>query len=237
MEGIKQKLQRGETVFGTFLSLGNPITTEMIAQAGFDWVVIDLEHGLGDEQVALHQILSIKNSNTTAIVRVESHQKQRIHRVLDFGAGGIMCPRVDTAEDASLAIRAMKYPPAGIRGVAKMIPAAGYGADFEAYQRITEQDLLGIIQIETVNSLQQLDSIVAVEGVDILFIGPSDLSMSLGIFGQTDHPVFIDALKAIIAAAKKPANIPGSSLLILLKYRNMLNWVYTVLHAVPKLDF
>lgn len=117
------------------LSLGNPITTEMIAQAGFDWVVIDLEHGLGDEQVALHQILSIKNSNTTAIVRVESHQKQRIHRVLDFGAGGIMCPRVDTAEDASLAIRAMKYPPAGIRGVAKMIPAAGYGADFEAYPK------------------------------------------------------------------------------------------------------
>lgn len=209
MEGIKQKLQRGETVFGTFLSLGNPITTEMIAQAGFDWVVIDLEHGLGDEQAALHQILSIKNSNTTAIVRVESHQKQRIHRVLDFGAGGIMCPRVDTAEDATLAIRAMRYPPAGIRGVAKMIPAAGYGTDFDAYQRTTEQDLLGIIQIETVNSLQQLDSIAAVEGVDVLFIGPSDLSMSLGIFGQTDHPVFIDALKAIIAAAKKAGKHTG----------------------------
>ncbi len=202
-------MQRGDIVLGTFLSLGNPITTEMIAQAGFDWVVIDLEHGMGDEQAALHQILSLKNSNTTAIVRVESHQKQRIHRVLDFGAGGIMCPRVDNSEDASLAISAMKYPPAGIRGVAKMIPAAGYGSDFDAYCQVTETDLLGIIQIETVNSLHHLDSIAAVEGVDVLFIGPSDLSMSLGIFGQTDHPVFIDALKAIIAAAQKAGKHTG----------------------------
>lgn len=209
MEGIKQKLNKGETVIGTFLSLGNPITTEMIAQAGFDWVVIDLEHGLGDEQAALHQVLSLKNTATTAIVRVESHQKQRIHRVLDFGAGGIMCPRVDNASDAALAIKAMHYPPQGIRGVAKMIPVAGYGMYFDQYLQSTTTDLLGIIQVETSESLNHLDAIAAVNGVDVLFIGPSDLSMSLGIFGQTNHPLFLETIDAIVSAAKKAGKHTG----------------------------
>lgn len=209
MEGIKKRLYKGDTVIGTFLSLGNPVTTEMIAQAGFDWVVIDLEHGLGDEQAALHQLLSVKNSNTTAIVRVESCHKQRIHRVLDFGAGGIMCPRVDTADDAALVIKAMRYPPEGIRGVAKMIPVAAYGLQFDDYRRATETDLLGVIQIETKSSLEHLDAIAAVDGVDVLFIGPSDLSMSLGIFGQTDHPVFLRTLESVVRAAGKAGKHTG----------------------------
>lgn len=201
MKGLKQRLNKGETLIGTFLSLGNAVTTEIVAYAGFDWVLIDLEHGVGTEGDVAGQLLGLKDTNVTSIVRVEGYQRQRIHRVLDLGAEGIMCPRVDNAQEAELAVRAMQYPPGGTRGVAKMIRAARYGEDFDKYREAASRELLGIIQIETPESLNHLDAIAAISGVDVLFIGPSDLSMALGIFGQTDHPLFIDTVDRIIKAA------------------------------------
>ncbi len=201
MKGVKQRLKEGELVIGTFLSLGNAIATEIVGNAGFDWVIIDLEHGLGSEGDVAHQLLGLKNTGVAAIIRVEGFQRQRIHRVLDLGANGIMFPRIDNADEAELAIKAMRYPPEGVRGVAKMIRAAGYGSEFEQYRKNIKNELLGIIQIETLDALKNLENIAEKEGVDVLFIGPSDLSMALGIFGQTDSPLFIDTVKRIIHVA------------------------------------
>lgn len=203
MKKLKQQLDNGEVLMGTFLSLGHPITTEIIAGAGFDWVIIDLEHGLGSESGVSQQLQALKSTNVAAIVRVEGYQRQRIHRVLDLGADGIMCPRIDNGNEAALAVRAMQYPPEGIRGVAKMVRATNYGEDFDNYQKDAPHDLLGVIQIETLSALDHLDEIAATKGVDVLFIGPSDLSMALGIFGQMDHPLFVKAVDSIIRAAKK----------------------------------
>lgn len=210
MKQLKQRLQNGEVLIGTFLSLGNPITTEIVAGAGFDWVVIDLEHGLGTEGDVALQLLGLKASGTSAIVRVEGSQRQRIHRVLDLGADGIMCPRVENTEDTADAIDAMHYPPLGKRGVAKMIRASGYGPGFDKYYTSTQNTLLGVIQIETAESLHHLDAIAAMPGVDVLFIGPSDLSMALGIFGQTSHPLFIETVQKIVAAAGKAGKQVGT---------------------------
>ena len=200
IKGLKKKLKKGETLIGTFLSLGNGVVSEMIAKAGFDWVVIDLEHGLGTEADVVQQLMGLKNADISAIVRVEGAQRQRIHRVLDFGAEGIMCPRIETPAEATLAIRAMQYPPQGNRGVARMIRAAGFGAGFKDYYEAADE-LLGVIQIETTEALEHLDEIAAIPGVDVLFIGPSDLTMALGIFGETNHPLFIETVKRIVKAA------------------------------------
>ena len=209
MKGLKQRLKNGESLIGTFLSLGNSLTTEIIAQAGFDWVIIDLEHGMGSETDVLHQLQAIEHTNTSAIIRVEGFQRQRIHRVLDFGAHGIMCPRVNLPIEAEMAVKAMQYTPGGLRGVAKMVRASGFGENFGQYQPQTRDELVGIIQIETEESLDHLDEIAMIDGVDVLFIGPADLSMALGIFGQLDHPKFIEAEEAIIAAAKKARKAIG----------------------------
>jgi 2-keto-3-deoxy-L-rhamnonate aldolase RhmA len=203
MKGLKQRLNNGETLIGTFLSLGSGVATEIVAEAGFDWVVIDLEHGLGTEGDVVSQLMGLRQSGTAAVVRVEGSQRQRIHRVLDMGADGIMCPRIEGAGDASLAISAMQYPPLGTRGVAKMIRAAGYGAGFDKYYASAPDGLLGVIQIETKEALEHLDEIAQIRGVDVMFIGPSDLTMALGIFGQTSHPLFLESVDRIVKAAKK----------------------------------
>jgi 4-hydroxy-2-oxoheptanedioate aldolase len=196
-------------VFGTFLTLGNPVIAEIIARAGYDWVLLDLEHGLGSEQDVLHQLQAISATATPAIVRVEGHARQRIHRVLDLGADGIMCPRIETAEDAAQAVRAMRYTPEGVRGVAKMVRASNFGIDFADYARRSREDLLGVIQIETLESLNHLDAIAALDGVDVLFIGPADLSMALGIFGQLEHPRFVEAIEASCKAARNAGKAVG----------------------------
>lgn len=202
MQPIKQRLQNGETLLGTWLNLGNPLTAEIVGQAGYDWVIIDLEHGSGNEQDAIAQMQALSASATAAFVRVEVAARQRVHRVLDFGAQGIMFPHINDAASAQEAHKMMMYPPMGNRGVAKMIRAAGYGRSFDEYLTAT-QHLLGIMQIETQRALDHVEAIAALDGVDVLFIGPADLSMDMGIFGQFNHPMFLNALKKTVAAAEK----------------------------------
>ncbi|MBE7173544.1 MAG: 2-dehydro-3-deoxyglucarate aldolase [Williamsia sp.] len=209
MKNLKQRIKQGETVFGCWLNLGSPLTAEMVGKAGFDWVLIDLEHGAGEEKDVLFQLQALEHTSAAALIRVESAERQRIHRVLDLGAEGIMCPHVSTGEKAAGIVSAMFYPPHGSRGVAKMVRASGFGKNFDEYAGTAKDKLVGIVQIETPESLQHLDEIAAVDGVDVLFVGPADLTMSLGIFGRFDHPLFKDALKAIVAAAEKAGKATG----------------------------
>jgi 4-hydroxy-2-oxoheptanedioate aldolase len=209
MKKLKQRLAQGDTVLGCWLNLGSPVTAEIVGMAGFDWVLIDLEHGAGVEKDVLHQLQALEHTAVAPVVRVEGSQRQRIHRVLDMGAEGIMCPRINNAEEAKGVASALHYPPDGTRGVAKMVRATGFGQQFNTYYREAKDNILGIVQIETVEVLQHLDAIAALDGIDVLFIGPSDLTMALGIFGQFDHPLYTNAVKATIAAAEKAGKAAG----------------------------
>jgi len=209
MKNIKTRIQKGEAVNGCWLNLGSALTAEIVAGAGFDWVLIDLEHGAGDEQQVLAQLQAIEHSNTAAFVRVESHARQRIHRILDFGAEGIMCPHINNGPEAVDMVQGLRYPPHGGRGVAKMVRATNFGKQFSEYYQSANDTIVGFAQIESKESLNHLDAIAAVDGIDVLFIGPADLSMDLGMYGEFDNPVFINVIKATVAAAAKANKAVG----------------------------
>src|SRR4028119_1001762 len=118
MKNLKKRLRQGETLNGCWLNLGSSLTAEIVGHAGFDWVLIDLEHGAGEEKDVLFQLQALEHTSTGAIVRVESADSPRIHRVLDMGAEGVMCPRINNIAEAKKAVRWFHYPPSGGRGVA-----------------------------------------------------------------------------------------------------------------------
>ena len=202
-------LTQGDTLMGSFISTGYPVNAELMGIAGFDFVIIDLEHGMGSERDILSQLHALQATQSIPVVRVESHEKQRVHRLLDLGVQGIMFPRVNTAEEAAACVAAMRYPPDGVRGVATIVRAAGSGTHFNDYRGESKTNLLTIIQIESAEAVENVDAIAAVEGVDVLFVGPMDLSTSLGIFRQYDHPLFLDALDKTLAAARRCNRAPG----------------------------
>lgn len=209
MKNFKKKLNKSTTSSGTFISLGSSIVTEIIGQAGFDFVIIDLEHGSGNEKDILGQLQALEQGTAASIVRVESHERVRVSRILDLGAEGIMFPRLRTASEAQTAINALYYPPIGSRGVAKMVRATKFGLNYDDYYANQKDNIIGIVQIETVEILDCLDEVAAIDGVDVLFVGPMDLSMALGIFGQFDHSDYLHAIKATAEAAKKANKVCG----------------------------
>ncbi|GAB3251834.1 4-hydroxy-2-oxoheptanedioate aldolase [Larkinella harenae] len=209
MKNLKKRLKQGETLNGCWLNLGSSLTAEIVGNAGFDWVLIDLEHGAGSEKDVLYQLQALEHTGAGVIVRVESTESQRIHRVLDMGAEGIMCPKVLNPEEAQKVVNGLHYPPHGSRGVAKMVRATGFAQHFPQYYAEARETILGVVQIETVEVLNHLDEVAAIDGVDVLFIGPADLSMELGIFGQFDHPRFKEALRETVNAAQKAGKATG----------------------------
>ena len=209
MKNLRERALQGEVLVGCFLNLGSSLTAEIVGRAGFDWVLIDLEHGGGSESDVLHQLQALEHTGAAVMVRVESHERQRIHRVLDLGAHGIMVPRVNDADEARHAIAGLRYQPAGLRGVARMNRACGFGTEFDQYFASADSSLLGVLQIESRESLDNIDAIAAVDGVDVLFIGPVDLSRDLGMFGQFDHPLFVEASHRTAAAARRAGKQAG----------------------------
>lgn len=209
MKKLKARIYNGETLIGCWSNLGSSLTAEIVGLAGFDWVLIDIEHGAGSESHVLHQLQALEHTPAAAVVRVESYQRQRFHRVLDLGAEGIMCPRIYNVDEARLAVKAIRYQPEGSRGVARMIRAADFGPGFDEYYANHKDNLVCIIQVETEEVLDNLDSVAAIDGVDVLFVGPIDLSIALNIYGQFDHPKFVKAIKATAEAAAKNGKAAG----------------------------
>ena len=205
---LKQRLQNGEAVHGCWLNMGSAVSAEIIAGAGFDWLLIDLEHGFQSESDMLPQMQAMHRSGTVPLVRVENNRLQRIQKALDTGAMGLMFPRLYEIQQVKQAVAGLRYPPEGNRGIAKMIRASQYGNDFDGYFEST-RDLLGIVQIETLELLDKVEEVAAIDGVDVLFAGPADLSMALGIFGQWEHPDFTGAVKRIASAAIKHGKAAG----------------------------
>lgn len=209
MKNLKDKIHSGEAVHGCWLNLASTVSAEIVGQAGFDWLLLDLEHGAGDVAIMYQQLQVLSGSPSTPIVRIDNLSRPKVQRILDAGATGIMFPQIQTSQEADDAIRMMYYPPRGGRGMARMVRATGFGRHADDYIAGLAKNLVGVIQIETLNALENIDDISATEGVDVLFVGPNDLSLALGIFGQLDHALYQKAIKDVANAAKKHGKATG----------------------------
>jgi 2-dehydro-3-deoxyglucarate aldolase/4-hydroxy-2-oxoheptanedioate aldolase len=198
---LRSRIHSGEPTMGTFLNLGSPLATEACAVAGFDWLVADLEHGGGGEAALVGQLVAGATHGVPVLVRVESAERIRSGRVLDLGAAGVMFPRLDTPDEAAAAIRHLRYPPDGDRGVATYNRACGFGLRPEVIGTANET-VIGVVQIESVQAVENVEAIAQLLGVDVIFIGPADLSHALGVPGQLDAPEFQSALRRVVSAAR-----------------------------------
>lgn len=208
---LRAQLAAGDTTVGTFVGTASPVTAEVCAAAGVDWLLLDLEHGAGGEEQVRSVVPIAATYGVPTVVRVETDSRIRIGRVLDNGAAGVMLPRLDTAEQVREAIRHLYYPgtPAGgDRGVATYNRACRFGLDAGALDRSNDQ-VLGVVQIESVRAVAEADRIAAIDGVDVLFVGPRDLSHDLGVPGQVKAPEFLDALEKVRTAARSHGKACG----------------------------
>jgi 4-hydroxy-2-oxoheptanedioate aldolase len=196
-------------LFGLFLDLGSPLSSELCAIAGYDWLLLDLEHGAATEDQLLIHLHAIQSTGTAALVRRQSGERMRIGRALDAGADGIMVPRLEDSIAAAEAVSFLPYPPDGVRGVAMRTRGAGLGRLGHADVRSLNETITGIIQVESPGAVRDADAIAALPGVDVLFVGPTDLSHSLGVPGRFDHPAYRAALAAVVAACAEHGKAPG----------------------------
>jgi 2-keto-3-deoxy-L-rhamnonate aldolase RhmA len=207
-DSLKARLAAGETLYGTFLSLGSPLAAEACGVAGLDWLLVDLEHGGGDESLLLAQLLAARSAGVPALVRVESGQRSRVLRALDLGADGIMFPQVHSTALATEWCAHLHYGPLGTRGVALGHRGARFGMEPDAIGRAGDRTV-GIAQIESPEAVEEVEGIAAVEAIDVLFVGPNDLSFAIGCFQQFDDPRFRAALERVVAAARDSGKAAG----------------------------
>lgn len=205
---MKARLADGETLVGAFANLGSALAVEALGAAGLDWVVIDLEHGGGHEADLVGQLHGAAAGGLHALVRVESSERSRAGRALDLGAEGIMFPRIDGPEQARAAIAATRYPPAGERGVATYNRACAFGTRPQAIDEAAGR-VLGVVQIESPAAVAAAEEIAAIDGADVLFIGPGDLSHAMGIRGAFGDPAFRAAVARVVAAAEAAGKAAG----------------------------
>ncbi len=206
---LRQRVSRRENLAGTWLNLGSPFSAEIAALAGFDWVLIDREHGSGGEGEMALQILAAQSGGAAAIVRVGSIDRVEIKRALDAGASGIMAPCVETAEQAQTLVRAVRIPPLGDRGAASSTRASGYGFTYREYLESANEQLLTVAQIESVVALENCASIAAVDGIDVLFVGPTDLAISMAVTEPATSTEFAEALEQVAATAQSAGKVAG----------------------------
>jgi 4-hydroxy-2-oxoheptanedioate aldolase len=209
---LKSKIARGTRCFGMWLHTASPAVAEIVAHAGLDFVIIDQEHGTGDLDNAMGMMRAMLGTQTTPIVRVPSGDPIYLKRIVDAGAQSILVPMVDSGEEAQAVVDACLYPPRGKRGnAAGVVRASRYGMVGDYVARAHEQMLI-IPQIETAEAVKNASAISSVPGVDVVFIGPSDLSGSIGLPDQTGAPqveaLIAEAYAAIRKAGKPAATVP-----------------------------
>lgn len=203
----RERLKSG-FMAGTFLNLGSPAAVEIAAGLGFDWLLIDLEHG-NASLADLRTLLLAGRGGSPPIVRIPSVDADTVKFVMDSGAAGIMFPFVSSVTQAKAAVQAMKYPPVGARGVAGIIRASDYGQSWKQYFQSANANSLVVVQIETLEAVNAAEEIAAVDGVDVLFVGPLDLSVNLGCPADFTPPHFVEALRKVIAACEKHGKTAG----------------------------
>ena len=224
---LKKRLERKEQTVGSWITIGNTAVAEIMARAGFDWLTVDLEHSAITLEQTQELIRVIELCGVSPLVRVGHNQPNLIKRVMDAGAHGVIVPMVNTSEDAEMAVRSVKYPPLGIRGVG-LARAQKYGDDFEGYRSWNQENSIVIVQIEHIEAVNNLKEILSVQGVDGFIVGPYDLSGSLGVPGQFDHPDVLRALETIQYVSRQLDSLSGLHVIQPRQedYRNALNQNY-----------
>jgi len=205
---LRARLAAGQATVGTFVGAASPITAEACAAAGVDWLLLDLEHGSGGEEQVRDVVPAAGAYGVPTLVRVESGARIRIGRVLDLGAAGVMLPRMDSAAEVREAVRHLRYPPDGDRGVATYNRACRFALDPGALAR-AGAEVLGVVQIESASAVEEVERIAAIDGVDVLFVGPQDLSFNLGVPFALDSPIYLAALERVRGAAERHGKACG----------------------------
>jgi 4-hydroxy-2-oxoheptanedioate aldolase len=197
-------------LIGAFSDLASPLAVELLGRAGMDWVVIDLEHGAATEADLLTMLYAAGTTPIVPIVRPPSAERLRVGRALDLGAAGVMLPQLQSIEQVREAVAYLRYPPVGLRGVALRTRGADMGAHTHAdVARVVNERILGIVQIESPSVVAAADEIAALDEVDVLFVGPADLSHALGVPGQFDDRTYLDALATVVAATQRHGKSAG----------------------------
>jgi 4-hydroxy-2-oxoheptanedioate aldolase len=205
---FKQALRSGRPQIGLWSSLCSNIAVEAISRSGFDWTLIDTEHAPNELPTVIAQLQALGTSTTVPVVRPAWNDLVLIKRLLDAGAHNLLVPYVQTADEARAAVAATRYPPEGLRGVASGHRSNNFGRIKDYYQRINDE-ICVIVQLETPRALSNLEAIAAIDGVDGLFIGPSDLSASMGHRGNPTHPEVRAAIEDAFRRIKKSGKAPG----------------------------
>lgn len=213
-EGLKEAFDRKQHLSATWVSVGSPTVAEASATRPFDFVLIDTEHTTTTLETVenMHRAVEAVEGDTGTVIRVPWNDPVYLKRVLDVGVSGVMVPMIDTRSEAEALVDSVRYPPEGSRGIASG-RASGYGSRFREYVAEGDDTFVTIAQIETREGLSNAEAIASVDGIDALFAGPADLSGALDLFGQWDHPEFLDAMDRVIEAAHA-AGIPVGTLTV-----------------------
>ena len=207
MGKTKEKLRAGEPALGGWIMIGHPSVAEVLAGEGFDWLAVDMEHTSTSVRMFHELALAVKGMGVDLLVRLPGHDVQTAKLVLDAGADGIIVPSVNTAEHARRAVAMAKFPPEGTRG-ASLCRATDFGRKFDSYYREHNGRVLVVCMLEHIEAVRNVDEILATSGVDATFIGPYDLSASMGLPGQTSHADVLVAQQTLLNACRRH-NVPA----------------------------
>lgn len=207
---FKRDLRAGKQLIGCWASLANPITTEILGLAGFDWLLLDGEHSPNDITSFVHQLMALKDSPSAPFVRPQWNDTVLIKRLLDAGFHNFLIPYVETPEEARAAVAATRYPPHGVRGVSVSMRGNRFGT-VKDYQQIANDNIVVCVQIESPKAVDNIDAICSVDGIDSVFIGPSDLAASYGYLGNPNHAEVQGAIATVVKRAKA-AGVPVGTL-------------------------
>lgn len=208
VNAFKHALAAGTPQIGLWSTLSSHLSVELLAGAGYDWLLLDMEHSPNDLESLVAQLQAVEPYPTQAVVRVPWNDPVLLKRVLDIGAQSILVPMINTAEEARAAVAAMRYPPHGIRGVGGSTRATRWGR-IRGYPQKVERELCILLQVETPQALDNIEAIAAVEGVDGLFIGPADLHATFGHIGERHHPEVWDRIESAIRRIRATGKAPG----------------------------
>ena len=207
----KAWFQKKPFVLGTFVQISDPTVVEILAGAGFDFVLVDCEHAPLSAESVKGLMIASSATGIVPIVRVEQNNASLVMAPLDSGAVGVQIPHIRTAEDAQNAVTFAKYHPLGERGVNPHVRGTRYNPeDFQAYIRWSNENTLVVVQVEGAEGVDHIDEILEIKGLDVIFLGPYDLSQSIGVPGEVDHPKVVDQMKSVILKAKRKGMAIGT---------------------------